>query len=83
MVDFRRSGHICYPKSVSFIKFLMGFCIIVYDDILDTIWTTDKKLLLCKLSKSGRVDKTGFPRKQYHDGKLVEITFAPPKMCNI
>ena len=25
----------CYPKSVSFIEFVMGFCI--YDDVLDTI----------------------------------------------
>ena len=29
-----------YPKSVSFIEFLMDFCI--YDDILDTLWSTDK-----------------------------------------
>ena len=53
----------CYPKSVSFIEFLMDFY--TYDDILETIWTTDKKLLHFKLSKSGqilRVDKTSFPR---------------------
>ena len=53
----------CYPKSVSIIEFLMDFCI--YDDILDTIQITDKKLLHFKLSKSGqilRVDKTCFPR---------------------
>ena len=53
----------CYPKSVNFIEFLMGFCI--YDDILDTIQITDKKLLHFKLSKSGqilRVDKTCFFR---------------------
>ena len=40
----------------------MDIC--TYDDILDTIWITDKKLLHFKLSKSGqilRVDKTGFP----------------------
>ena len=39
--------YMCYPKSVSFIKFLMDFCI--YDDILDTRWITDKKLLHFKL----------------------------------
>ena len=38
-----------------------------YDDIkfLDTIWSTDKRLLHFELSKSDqilRVDKTGFPR---------------------
>ena len=36
-----------------------------YDDILDTIWITDKKLLHFKLSKSGQilcVDKASFPR---------------------
>ena len=32
-----------YPKSVSFIKFLMDF--FMYDDIVDTILITDKKLL--------------------------------------
>ena len=42
-----------YPKSVNFIEFLMDFCI--YDDILDTIWITDKKLLHFKLSKSGQL----------------------------
>ena len=31
-----------YPNSVSCIEFLMDFCI--YDDILDTVWITDKKL---------------------------------------
>ena len=53
----------CYPKSVSFIEFLMDCC--TYDDILDTIWITDKKLIHFKLLKSGQilhVDKTGFPR---------------------
>ena len=52
----------CHSKSVSYIEFLMDFCI--YDDILATILITDKKLLHFKLSKSGqilRVDKTGFP----------------------
>ena len=41
----------------------MDLCI--YDDILDTILITDKKLLHFKLSKSGHilhVDKTDFPR---------------------
>ena len=54
---------ICYPKSVSFIEFLMDFCI--YDDILDKIGIANKKLLHFKLSKSGQilhVDKTCFPR---------------------
>ena len=41
----------------------MDFC--TYDDILDTIWITDKKLLHFQVSKLGQilcVDKTGFPR---------------------
>ena len=53
----------CYPNSVSFIEFLIDFC--TYDDVLDTIQITDKKLLHFKLSKSGQilcVDKTCFPR---------------------
>ena len=53
----------CYPKSVNCIEFLMDFYI--YDDILDMIQITDKKLLQFKLSQSGqilRVDKTCFPR---------------------
>ena len=52
----------CYPKSVNFIEFLIDCCI--YDDILDMIEMTDKKLLHVKLSKLGhilRVDKTCFP----------------------
>ena len=32
-----------YPKFVSFIELLMDFCL--YDDIVDTIQITDKKLL--------------------------------------
>ena len=58
--------YMCYPISVSFIEFLMEFCI--YDDILDTIWITDKKLLHFKLSKLGKilhVDKTSFPRPSH------------------
>ena len=54
---------VCYPQSVSFTEFLMDLCI--YDDILDAIRITDKKLLHFKLSKSGQilhVDKTCFPR---------------------
>ena len=50
-----------YAKVVSFIELLMDFC--MYDDILDTILITDKKLLHFKLSKLGQilcVDKTGF-----------------------
>ena len=53
----------CYPKSVSFIEFLMDFCI--YDDTLGIIQITDKKLLHFKLLKSGQilcVNKTGYPR---------------------
>ena len=53
----------CYPKSVNFIEFLIDCCI--YDDILDMIEITDKKLLHVKLSKLGQilhVDKTCFPR---------------------
>ena len=53
----------CYPKSVSFIEFLMD--LYTYDDTLDAIEITDKKLLHFKLSKSRqilRVDKTCFPR---------------------
>ena len=41
----------------------MDFCI--YDDILDMLQVTDKKLLHFKFSKSGQillVDKTCFPR---------------------
>ena len=37
----------------------------MYDDTLDIIWITDKKLSHFKLSKSGQilhVDKTGFPK---------------------
>ena len=54
---------IYYPKSVSFIEFLMDLCI--YVDTLDAIRITDIKLLHFKLSKSGQilcVDKTCFPR---------------------
>ena len=54
---------ICYPQSVTFIELPMDFCI--YDDTLNMIQITDKKLLHFKFSKSGqilRVDKTCFPR---------------------
>ena len=63
---------ICYPKSVSFIEFLMDFG--TYDDILDTLWITDKKILHFKLSKSGKslhVDKTGFPRPDHKFNIIV------------
>ena len=53
----------CYTKSVGFMEFLMDCCI--YDDILDTILSTDRKLLCFKLSKLDqilRADKTGFLR---------------------
>ena len=52
-----------YPKFVSFIEFLMDFCI--YSNSLDTICIRDKKLLHFKLLKSGQIlhiDKTGSPR---------------------
>ena len=42
----------CYPKSVSFIEFLMDFY--TYGDIFNTIWITDKKLLHFKLSTSDK-----------------------------
>ena len=48
------------------LKFLTYFC--TYDDIIHTIWITNKKLLHFKLSKSGQIlyiDKTGFPRLGY------------------
>ena len=57
---------IYYPNSVSFIEFLMDVCI--YDDIVDAIQITGKKLLHLKLSKSGQilhVDKTCFPRPSH------------------
>ena len=50
-----------YPKSVSFIKFVMDFY--TCDNTLDTIWITDIKLLHFQVSKSGHIlsaDKTGF-----------------------
>ena len=53
----------CYPKSGNFIEFLMEFYI--YDNILNTIHITGKRLLHFKLSKSGQilcVDNTCFPR---------------------
>ena len=56
------------------IEFLMDFC--TYDDILDTIRITDKKLLHFKLSKSSqilRVDKTGYPRL----GHICSYCMAP------
>ena len=55
-----------YLKSVTFIEFLMDFCI--HDDTFDMIQITNKKLLHFKLSKSGkifRVDKTCFPRPSH------------------
>ena len=62
----------CYPNSVSFIEFFMDFCI--YDEILNTICITDKKLLHFELSKSSQilsVDKTGFPRP----GQILLLIF--------
>ena len=43
----------CYAKAVSFIEFLIDFC--MYDDIkfLDTLLITDKKILHFKLSQLG------------------------------
>ena len=49
-----------YTKSVSFIEFLMNFCI--YGDNLGTILITDKKLFV-KLPKLGQIlheDKTAW-----------------------
>ena len=63
MAPISCSVAMCYPKSVSFIEFFMDCC--TYNDILDTIWITDKKLLHFKLSNPGQIlhiDKTGFPR---------------------
>ena len=60
------SCSVCAAKSISFIELLMDFCI--FDDILDTIRITDKKLLQFKLSKLGQilcVDKTGFLRPDH------------------
>ena len=57
----------CYPKSVSFIEFLMD--LYIYDDILDIIQITINKLLHFTLSKLGQilhVDKTDFPRPSYN-----------------
>ena len=56
----------CYTKSVSFMEFLMDCCI--YDDILDTILSTDRTLLCFKFSKLDQilhVDKTGFLRPDH------------------
>ena len=55
-----------YPKSVTFIAFLMDSCI--YVNILDTMRITNKKLLHFKLTKSHQilhVGKTGSPRPSY------------------
>ena len=52
-----------YPKSVSFIEFLMNFCI--YDDILNTMQITDKSYYILNSQNEVKilcVDKTGFPR---------------------
>ena len=50
-----------YPKSVSLIEFVIDFY--TCDNILDTIWITDIKLLHFQFSKLGQIlsaDKTGF-----------------------
>ena len=70
------SVYAIYPKSVSFIEFLMDFCI--YNDILDTIWITDNILLHFNRSKSSPilrvvcvVDKTAwFSQARLHIKKL-------------
>ena len=54
------------------LKFLMDFC--PCDDILHTLWITNKKLLHFKLSKSGQIlciDKTGFPRLGYIHHNII------------
>ena len=43
----------CYANFVSFNEFLKDLCI--YDDILDTILITEKKLLHFLLSKLGQI----------------------------
>ena len=68
-----------YPDSVSFIEFLMDLC--KYDEILDVIQITDKKLLQFTVSKSGqilRVDKTCFPRP----GHIYIMAIYVPKHCS-
>ena len=54
-----------YPKSVSFIEFFMDYY--SYDDILDIIQITDKKLLHFNSQNQVKfcVDKTGFPRPSH------------------
>ena len=67
----------CYQTSVSFIEFLMDFCI--SDNILDTIKITDKMLLYFKLSKTGQilhVDKTSFLRFS-HIYKFCKLHWIP------
>ena len=57
----------CYSKSVSFIEFLIDFCI--YDDIIFRYnMDSNKKLLHFKLSKSAQIlsiDKIGFYRPSH------------------
>ena len=53
----------CYANAVSFIEFLMYFCL-TWENV-DTLLITDRKLLHCKLSNLCKilcVDKTGFLR---------------------
>ena len=90
--------HMCYPKSVSCIEFLMDFSI--YDDILDTIQITDKTLLHFKLSKSGQIlhvdIRMVFPGPvtygqifknfnivSYVDRSLLMKKLSGPKLCTI
>ena len=59
----------------------MDLCI--YDDKLDTILITDKKLLHFKHSKSGqilRVDKTGFPRPSHIFFSLFTVYSDPERL---
>ena len=73
----------CYEKSVSFIEFLMAFC--MYDDIFDTIRITDNQLLHFKFSKSGQilcVDKTSFSRPSHiYNSSLLPQTISKLPNC--
>ena len=51
-----------YPKSVSFVEFLINFC--TYDDILDTIWITGKSY--CILNSQTQFKFVTGPAKTGH-----------------
>ena len=60
----------CYPKSVSFVEFLMDFC--TYDNILSTIIIIDKKLLHFRLSKLGQI---------LYIAIILAMVFSGPVTC--